>query len=246
MLFSISKIRHLIVWFVCACMQCGSGRSVAPIKAGFVARVGRRNTGTWFGQLSFHHFWSWWEDFWDPFMYGFMFITHLYGYGRLKPILTGSWICYKILLVVGYMDMDDVEGVNVYFEQALYLLRYMIWHPFYIVEFMVWVCVRIIYVNKCIATVEANSFSAASSLDLLGVVCVQLNWRQPFGPSSMIFSSAQAFLLIVFEGIDSLLIGLERIKVTTSSCSSSGIWHMTFHTTPLETSAGIASIVLYA
>lgn len=27
-------------------MQCGSGRSVAPIKAGFVARVGRRNAGT--------------------------------------------------------------------------------------------------------------------------------------------------------------------------------------------------------
>jgi len=27
-------------------VQCGSGRSVAPIKAGFVARVGRRNTGT--------------------------------------------------------------------------------------------------------------------------------------------------------------------------------------------------------
>jgi len=27
-------------------VQCGSGRSVAPIKAGFVARVGRRNAGT--------------------------------------------------------------------------------------------------------------------------------------------------------------------------------------------------------
>lgn len=27
-------------------LQCGSGRSVAPIKAGFVARVGRRNAGT--------------------------------------------------------------------------------------------------------------------------------------------------------------------------------------------------------
>ncbi|KAJ6297608.1 hypothetical protein OIU78_023214 [Salix suchowensis] len=32
----------------CVCFQwnCGSGRSVAPIKAGFVARVGRRNAGT--------------------------------------------------------------------------------------------------------------------------------------------------------------------------------------------------------
>lgn len=28
-------------------MQCGSGRSVAAIKAGFQARVGRRNAGTW-------------------------------------------------------------------------------------------------------------------------------------------------------------------------------------------------------
>jgi hypothetical protein len=27
-------------------LQCGSGRSVAPIKAGFVARVGRRTAGT--------------------------------------------------------------------------------------------------------------------------------------------------------------------------------------------------------
>lgn len=27
-------------------LQCGSGRSVAPIKAGFQARVGRRNAGT--------------------------------------------------------------------------------------------------------------------------------------------------------------------------------------------------------
>ncbi|RVW56498.1 Eukaryotic translation initiation factor 2 subunit beta [Vitis vinifera] len=32
--------------FFLRCEQCGSGRSVAPIKAGFVARVGRRNTGT--------------------------------------------------------------------------------------------------------------------------------------------------------------------------------------------------------
>ncbi|KAJ6383289.1 hypothetical protein OIU78_026719 [Salix suchowensis] len=33
----------------CVCLKmesCGSGRSVAPIKAGFVARVGRRNAGT--------------------------------------------------------------------------------------------------------------------------------------------------------------------------------------------------------
>ncbi|KAE9460912.1 hypothetical protein C3L33_07184, partial [Rhododendron williamsianum] len=30
----------------CGDMPCGSGRSVAPIKAGFVARVGRRKTGT--------------------------------------------------------------------------------------------------------------------------------------------------------------------------------------------------------
>ncbi|KAI3883315.1 hypothetical protein MKX03_000331 [Papaver bracteatum] len=28
------------------CEQCGSGRSVAPIKAGFVARDGRRKDGT--------------------------------------------------------------------------------------------------------------------------------------------------------------------------------------------------------
>ncbi|KAL3826204.1 hypothetical protein ACJIZ3_022233 [Penstemon smallii] len=28
------------------CEQCGSGQSVAPIKAGFVARVGRRKQGT--------------------------------------------------------------------------------------------------------------------------------------------------------------------------------------------------------
>ncbi|KAJ0014284.1 hypothetical protein Pint_21031 [Pistacia integerrima] len=32
--------------FFLRCEKCGSGRSVAPIKAGFVARVGRRNTGT--------------------------------------------------------------------------------------------------------------------------------------------------------------------------------------------------------
>lgn len=34
-------------------LQCGSGRSVAPIKAGFVARVGRRKAGTWWGYLLF-------------------------------------------------------------------------------------------------------------------------------------------------------------------------------------------------
>ncbi|KAI3994145.1 hypothetical protein MKX01_012402 [Papaver californicum] len=32
--------------FFLRCEQCGSGRSVAPIKAGFVARVGRRKGGT--------------------------------------------------------------------------------------------------------------------------------------------------------------------------------------------------------
>nr|TKS09108.1 Eukaryotic translation initiation factor 2 beta subunit family protein [Populus alba] len=32
--------------FFLRCEKCGSGRSVAPIKAGFVARVGRRNAGT--------------------------------------------------------------------------------------------------------------------------------------------------------------------------------------------------------
>ncbi|XAR55722.1 hypothetical protein NMG60_11035900 [Bertholletia excelsa] len=32
--------------FFLRCEQCGSGRSVAPIKAGFVARVGRRKDGT--------------------------------------------------------------------------------------------------------------------------------------------------------------------------------------------------------
>ncbi|KAG5567103.1 hypothetical protein RHGRI_002613 [Rhododendron griersonianum] len=32
--------------FFLRCEKCGSGRSVAPIKAGFVARVGRRKTGT--------------------------------------------------------------------------------------------------------------------------------------------------------------------------------------------------------
>ncbi|KAK1351507.1 Eukaryotic translation initiation factor 2 subunit beta [Heracleum sosnowskyi] len=32
--------------FFLRCEQCGSGRSVAPIKAGFVARVGRRKPGT--------------------------------------------------------------------------------------------------------------------------------------------------------------------------------------------------------
>ncbi|KAI3935891.1 hypothetical protein MKX01_004618 [Papaver californicum] len=32
--------------FFLRCEQCGSGRSVAPIKAGFVARVGRRKAGT--------------------------------------------------------------------------------------------------------------------------------------------------------------------------------------------------------
>ena len=37
-------------------LQCGSGRSVAPIKAGFVARVGRRNAGTWSGLLSLFRF----------------------------------------------------------------------------------------------------------------------------------------------------------------------------------------------
>jgi len=38
---------YLII--VVYCLQCGSGRSVAPIKAGFVARVGRRTAGgTWF------------------------------------------------------------------------------------------------------------------------------------------------------------------------------------------------------
>jgi hypothetical protein len=40
------------------CLQCGSGRSVAPIKAGFVARVGRRNAGAWFG-LTFYLCWNW-------------------------------------------------------------------------------------------------------------------------------------------------------------------------------------------
>lgn len=32
--------------FVFVIMQCGSGRSVAQIKAGFQARIGRRNAGT--------------------------------------------------------------------------------------------------------------------------------------------------------------------------------------------------------
>ncbi|KAL5741163.1 hypothetical protein ACOSP7_027895 [Xanthoceras sorbifolium] len=32
--------------FFLRCEQCGSGQSVAPIKAGFIARVGCRNTGT--------------------------------------------------------------------------------------------------------------------------------------------------------------------------------------------------------
>ncbi|KAI4306298.1 hypothetical protein L6164_029584 [Bauhinia variegata] len=32
--------------FFLRCEKCGSGRSVAPIKAGFVARIGRRNAGT--------------------------------------------------------------------------------------------------------------------------------------------------------------------------------------------------------
>ena len=32
--------------FFLRCEKCGSGRSVAPIKAGFMARVGRRNAGT--------------------------------------------------------------------------------------------------------------------------------------------------------------------------------------------------------
>lgn len=32
--------------FFLRCEKCGSGRSVVPIKAGFVARVGRRNAGT--------------------------------------------------------------------------------------------------------------------------------------------------------------------------------------------------------
>ncbi|KAL0375473.1 UNVERIFIED_CONTAM: Eukaryotic translation initiation factor 2 subunit beta [Sesamum radiatum] len=32
--------------FFLRCEQCGSGRSVAPIKAGFVARIGRRKPGT--------------------------------------------------------------------------------------------------------------------------------------------------------------------------------------------------------
>ncbi|KAK9941004.1 hypothetical protein M0R45_017634 [Rubus argutus] len=32
--------------FFLRCEKCGSGRSVAPIKAGFVARVGRRNAGS--------------------------------------------------------------------------------------------------------------------------------------------------------------------------------------------------------
>lgn len=34
-------------------LQCGCGRSVAPIKAGFVARVGRRKAGTWAGFMVF-------------------------------------------------------------------------------------------------------------------------------------------------------------------------------------------------
>ena len=41
-----SVIKNPIILFFFFCFQCGSGRSVAPIKAGFVARVGRRNTGT--------------------------------------------------------------------------------------------------------------------------------------------------------------------------------------------------------
>jgi translation initiation factor 2 subunit 2 len=40
---SLSKENRL---FFLRCEQCGSGRSVAPIKAGFVARVGRRKAGT--------------------------------------------------------------------------------------------------------------------------------------------------------------------------------------------------------
>lgn len=43
----LSHINHLTD--VCVSyhiLQCGSGRSVAPIKAGFVARVGRRKPGT--------------------------------------------------------------------------------------------------------------------------------------------------------------------------------------------------------
>jgi hypothetical protein len=40
---SFYAVGYLII--VVYCLQCGSGRSVAPIKAGFVARVGRRTAG---------------------------------------------------------------------------------------------------------------------------------------------------------------------------------------------------------
>lgn len=38
------QVTEYILYF--ACTQCGSGRSVAQIKAGFQARVGRRKAGT--------------------------------------------------------------------------------------------------------------------------------------------------------------------------------------------------------
>lgn len=45
-LFLIPLHTKLLHFFVLILLQCGSGRSVAPIKAGFVARVGRRKAGT--------------------------------------------------------------------------------------------------------------------------------------------------------------------------------------------------------
>ncbi|KAF7120830.1 hypothetical protein RHSIM_Rhsim13G0058600 [Rhododendron simsii] len=38
--------RYANEYVICNGCKCGSGRSVAPLKAGFVARVGRRKTGT--------------------------------------------------------------------------------------------------------------------------------------------------------------------------------------------------------
>jgi len=52
---------------LCYFLQCGSGRSVAPIKAGFVARVGRRNTGTWFGPTSINVIGGGYEPFYESF-----------------------------------------------------------------------------------------------------------------------------------------------------------------------------------
>ncbi|PKI33007.1 hypothetical protein CRG98_046589 [Punica granatum] len=44
--FAPKNFEGILRRYISTCEKCGSGRSVLPIKAGFLARVGRRNAGT--------------------------------------------------------------------------------------------------------------------------------------------------------------------------------------------------------